>query len=75
MVRSVGLAMCCYSIGSKIRKYVKGYGFLFFRRNLSNKYGQQLLDIAAIARLDILKTATKKIGHKAAEAKGEFLRK
>ena len=43
-----------YSIESKERKYVKGYGFLFFARNIgthavkvaknmSNKYSQKLV--------------------------------
>ena len=51
-----------YSIEPKIRKYVKGYGFLAFARNLWSKYGKQLLD-----------TASKNIIHEAAEATGEFL--
>ena len=46
-------------------KYVKGYGFLSFVR----KYRKQLLD----TRLDALKTASKKVVHKAAEATGEFI--
>ena len=29
-----------YSIEPKIRKYVKGYGFLAFARNLWSKYGK-----------------------------------
>ena len=28
-----------YSIESTKRRYVKGYGFLSFARNLNNKYG------------------------------------
>ena len=39
-----------YSIEPKDRIYVKGYGFLSFAKNmaknLSNKYGQKLLDSA-----------------------------
>ena len=35
--------MTRYSIESKTRKCVKGCGFLSFTRNLSNKYGKQLL--------------------------------
>ena len=50
--------MTCYSIKSRTRKYVKGYGFLSFERNLSNKYGKQLLDIATKTGLDALKTAS-----------------
>ena len=37
-----------YSIESRDRIYVKGYGFLSFAKNIgknvSNKYGQKLLD-------------------------------
>ena len=51
------------------RKYVKGYGFLSFVRNLSKKYRKQLLDTG----LDVLKTASKKVVHKAAESIDEFV--
>ena len=33
-----------YSIELRMKKHVKGYGFLSFERNLSNKYGKKLLD-------------------------------
>ena len=36
--------MSCYSIEPRTRKYVKGYGFWPFARNLANKYGKQLVD-------------------------------
>ena len=55
------------------RKYVKGFGFLSFPRNLSNKYGKKLLDTATKKELDALKTAPKKVVQIAAEATGEFL--
>ena len=48
------------------RTYVKRCGFLSFSRNLSNKYKKQLLDTGT--------NAFKKVVHKAAEAKGEFIR-
>ena len=38
--------MTRYSIEPKARRYVKGYGFVSFRRNLSNTFGKQLLDTA-----------------------------
>ena len=50
-----------HSIEPRKRKYVKGYGFLSFAR----KYKKQLLD----AGLASLRTASKKLVHKA----GEFL--
>ena len=54
-------------------KYVKGYGFLSFARNLSNKYGKLLFDSVTKTGLDALKTASKKVVHKAAEATGAFV--
>ena len=35
-----------YSIEPRERRYVEGYGFLSFGRNLNNKYGQKLADFA-----------------------------
>ena len=64
-----------YSIKLKPRKYVKGYGFLLFARNLSSKYGKQLLNTAAKTRLDALKISSKKVNHKAAEEPGELIEK
>ena len=43
-------------------------------RSLSTKYGEQLLDTAAKTELNALKTVSKKIVHKAAEATVEFIR-
>ena len=48
--------MIQYSIEPKTRKYVKGFGFLYFAR----KHEKQLLD----TRLDSLKPASKNIVHK-----------
>ena len=47
--------------------------FLSFVRNLSNKYQRQLLNAATKTGPDPLKTASKKVVHKAAEATGEFI--
>ena len=60
-----------HSIEPKKRKYVKGYGFLSFAKNmgtqatkiaknLSNKYCQKLLDTAKKSATDAIKTASKK---------------
>ena len=51
-----------------MRKYIKGYRFLSFARNLSNRYEKQLLDTAAKTGLHALKLASKKVVHKAVEA-------
>ena len=61
--------MACYTIEPRTRKYGNGYGFLSFSRNVSNKHGKQLLGRG----LNALKTASKKIVHKAVEATGEFI--
>ena len=41
-----------YSIESIERRYVKGYGFLSFARNLNNNYGQKLVDSAKKSATD-----------------------
>ena len=67
----------CYSIEPRERRYVKGYGFLSFARNigknLSNKYGQKLVDSAKKSAPDALKTASKRAIHKTAEATGDLV--
>ena len=50
--------MTRYSIQPRTSKYVKEYGFLLFARNLSNKYGKQLLDTTTKTGVDALKTAS-----------------
>ena len=35
-----------YSIEPRNRIHVKGYGFMFFPRSMSNKYGHKLVDTA-----------------------------
>ena len=58
--------MTQYSIEPRIRKYVKGYRLLSF----ATEYRKQLLDTEPHP----LKTASKKVVHKAAEVTGEVLR-
>ena len=48
----------------RTRKYVKGYGFFSFTRNLSCKYGKKSLDNATKTRLDATKITSKKAVHK-----------
>ena len=62
-----------YSIEPRTRKYIKGYGFLSIGRNLSNKYGKQLLDAPTKTGLGAAKTLSKKVVHKTTEATGEFI--
>ena len=66
-----------YSIEPRDRKYVKGYGFLSFAKNMgkswSNKYGQKLLDTAKKSTADAIKTASKRAIQKTAEATGDLI--
>ena len=43
----------------KLRKYVKGYGFLSFARKFGDKYGKKLMDTATKTEIDAAKTASK----------------
>ena len=52
---------------------VKGYGFLSFAKNLSNKYGQNPLDSAKKSTADAIKTALKRAIQKTAEATGDLV--
>ena len=66
-----------YSIEPRDRIYVKGYGFLSFAKNmgknLSNKFGQKLLDSAKRSTTDAIKTASKREIQKTAEATGDLI--
>ena len=63
----------CFSKDPRMRKNVKGYGFLSFARNLYDKYGKQLLDTSGKTGLNAPKTTFKKVVHKAAKATSEFI--
>ena len=66
-----------YSIEPRNRIYVKGYGFLFFAKNmgksLSSKYSQNILDSAKKSTTDVIKTASKRAIQKTAEATGGLI--
>ena len=49
-----------YSIEPRDRIYVKGYGFLSFAKNMSNKFSQKLLDNDKKSTADAIKTALKR---------------
>ena len=53
-----------YSIEIRYRRYVKGYGFLSFAKNIgknfSNKYNQKRLDNATKTTTDSVKIASKR---------------
>ena len=65
-----------YSIEPQDRIYVKGYGFLSFARNigknLSNKYGQKLIDTAKRSISDAIKITSKRVVQKSVEATGNL---
>ena len=53
-----------YSVESRDRRYVKGYGFLScgknIGKNISSKYIQKLLDSAKKSAADAIKTVSKR---------------
>ena len=73
-----------YSTEPRNRLYVKRYGFLSFAKsigthatkvakNVSNNYGQKLLDSAKISTTDAIKTTSKRAIQKTAEATGDLV--
>ena len=73
-----------YSIEPRERRYVKGYAFLSFARNIgthaakvaknmSNRYSQKLVDSAKKSATDAIKTASKRAIQKTAEATGDLI--
>ena len=65
-----------YSIETKNRIYLKGYGFLSFSenmvKNLSHKYSQKLLDSVKKTATDAIKTASKRGIQKTAKVIGDL---
>ena len=43
-----------YSTQPKLRKYIKGYGFLSIARRCGHKYGKKLIDAAAKTGIDLV---------------------
>ena len=56
-----------YSIELRERRYVEGYGFLSFARNVNNKYGQKLTNSAKKSASDTFKIASKRAIQKTPE--------
>ena len=50
-----------YSSEPRVRKYVKGYGFLSFSRKFGNKYGKKLMVTATKTGMDAAKSASKRV--------------
>ena len=75
-----------YSIDTRERRHIKGYGFLSFARNIgthaakvaknmSDKYSQKLVDTGKKSTTDAIKTTSKRAILKIAEATGDLVRK
>ena len=74
-----------YRTDNKIRRYVKGYGFMSFAKNLGSKYGKKIMNkgISAASKFNqskygkmgskFGKITGKKILHKSAEATGYLI--
>ena len=63
----------CYSIEPRERRYVKGYGFMSFARNFSDKYSKSLMDKGIDVSKPFAKTAGKKILKETAKATGDLM--
>ena len=62
-----------YSIEPRKRRYVKGYGFMSFARNFSDKYSKSLMDKGIDVSKTFAKTAGKKILNETAKATGDLI--
>ena len=62
-----------YSIESRERRYVKGYGFMSFAKNFSDKYRKSLMDKGIDVSQKVAKTAGKKILKEKAKATGDLI--
>ena len=63
----------CYSIEPRKRIYMKGYGFMSFARNFSDKYSKSLIDKGINVSKNFAKTAGKRILKKSAKATGNLI--
>ena len=61
-----------YSIEPRERRYVKGYGFMSFARNFSDKYSKSLMDKGIDVSKEFAKTAGKKILKEKAKATADL---
>ena len=62
-----------YSIEPRERRFVKGYGFMSFARNVSDKYSKSLMDKGIDVSKTFAKTAGKKILKETAKATGDLI--
>ena len=62
-----------YSMEPRERRYVKGYGFMSFARNFSDKYSKSLMNKGINLSKTFAKTAGKKILKETAKATGDLI--
>ena len=62
-----------YSVEPKKRIYVKGYGFMSFARNFSDRYSKSLMGKGIDVSKNFAKTAGKRILKKSAKATGDLI--
>ena len=62
-----------YSIEPRERRFVKGYGFMSFPRNFSDKYTKSLMDKGIDLSKIFAKTAGKKILKETTKATGDLI--
>ena len=62
-----------YSLEPNYRKYVQGYGVFSFARKFGDKYGKIPMYTATKTGIDAVKTASKRVVQKTAEATGDLI--
>ena len=62
-----------YSIEPRQRRFVKGYDFVSFARNFSDRYSKSLMDKGIDVSKTFAKTAGKKILRETAKATGDLI--
>ena len=62
-----------YSIEPRKIIYVKGYGFMYFARNFSDKYSKSLIDKGIHVSKTFAKTAEKRVLKESAKATGDLI--
>ena len=77
LIINMDIIKISYAIDPRDRRYVKGYGFLSFARNIgkniSNNYSQKLVETAKKSATDAIKTASKRAIQKTAKASGDLI--
>ena len=62
-----------YSIEPIERRYIKGYGFLYFARNFGNKYGKKLMNTAIKTGTNFYSKYGKKLADTAIKTGKDFV--